>query len=68
MAVDKQDHTWTDRPVCPHCGHVVRDDSEMFEDLEGFDDFDCPQCGLEYRCRRNVVFRYSTRVPEATDA
>lgn len=48
---------YTDRPVCPYCGHVERDAWEIPEHAT---EHDCASCGETMFIQRHVSVSYST--------
>jgi hypothetical protein len=51
-----------DAPVCPYCGHTIREDYELPDDGT----VDC-DCGKTFYCSRNVYVSYTTTPGEWTD-
>lgn len=47
---------YTTEPICPHCGHRVRDSWELDEDGT----YDCGECGEEFNYTKNITITYST--------
>ena len=52
----------TDKPNCPHCKHVLRDEWEIDfgAGIDGDAVVTCGSCGEEFYCSRMVTFHYST--------
>jgi hypothetical protein len=57
------DHEWTRDPVCPHCGHKVRDAWELGfgGSAEGTEeDFECGNCEGIFDIERTITVSYTT--------
>lgn len=57
------DHTLTADPVCPHCGHKVRDAWELSfgGSAEGFEEgVECDKCEGIFDIRRAITVYYTT--------
>lgn len=52
----------TTQPVCPHCGHKMRDAWELEWDNECIS-VDCGDCGREYIVCIQTTITYSTYPP-----
>lgn len=56
---DPIDHTLTNEPVCPYCGHNHAGSWEwMIDDNSG--EFECEECGKEFFCERVIDVSYTT--------
>lgn len=53
-------------PMCPHCGHIIRDAWEINfgPGLDGETELLCGHCESEFICERSTEVRYSTRKKE----
>lgn len=50
-------------PVCPYCGHVVRNawDLDFGDGAEGtIDEFECSECGENYYLSRGIAVSYTS--------
>ena len=58
----KHDTEYTDQPICPYCGHQVRDAWEIGfgPTCEGETDIECCDCGREFTVSRRCTITYST--------
>lgn len=50
------DHDWTDRPVCPYCGH--EHEVESPDDWNG--KHECYECGKSFFCEPSYSVNYTT--------
>ena len=57
---EDRDTSWTDEPVCPHCGYVETDSWEIDfgGDFGSETESTCDSCGEEYFLRRHCVVTY----------
>lgn len=53
---DRFDTRYTDKPVCPHCGHEQKDDWEFPDEGEVY----CGECEKEFHLYRMVTWSYVT--------
>lgn len=61
---DEYDHTGTDQPICPHCGHVHHDAYEWRgEDGEA----ECEDCGKPFDWSLMIIQRYTTKATHKTE-
>jgi len=58
-------HGYTDKPVCPHCGHEHHDVWEWFRLGQECATHECDNCGREFDCSQHVEVSYSTSKPSA---
>jgi hypothetical protein len=55
--------TWhTDKPTCPHCGHVCQtEECDLPHDRDYWEGDECEECGQKYSVERNISVTYTTR-------
>lgn len=51
------EYEFTDEIVCPYCGHEHIDSWEQPDEV---DSFDCHECFMDFKMKRNVEITYST--------
>jgi len=56
---DEIDHDYTKSLVCPHCGYVQRDSSDITGDDED-GETECQNCEKRYRWSRYIEITYCT--------
>lgn len=59
---DSWDFRYNKEPICPHCGHECRIDSNEWYQLyeEGEQDVECPLCDAQFTVSTHVEYRFST--------
>lgn len=61
-------HEYTPAPVCPHCGHVMRDAWELpIDGPEGECEADCGECDKPFIVSRQITVYYSTQTAPKKD-
>ena len=63
---DAFDTDYTTEPICPHCGHQMRD---AWEDVDGEGEWqtvECGRCEKDYRVIRHVAVTFSTKILGST--
>ncbi len=55
-------HERTPQPVCPHCGHVIRDvwDYDGIYDEDVTTELDCPDCEEPFTSRCRTTYSFTT--------
>ena len=60
---DKIEHSWTDRPVCPHCGYTNNGwwaETSLREDGD-FETVECLDCGKAYKQTVSISYSFTTK-------
>jgi DNA-directed RNA polymerase subunit RPC12/RpoP len=56
------DHEYTREPVCPHCGHKMRDAWELGSSDGEENTVECGKCDKEYVVITHISVSYSTSI------
>jgi len=68
MMQESFDTLYTHDPVCPFCGHKVRDVWEInFGSAEGETEIDCGECEKTFIVSRHVTVDYCTYKPKSSN-
>lgn len=62
--ISPDEHEYTDKAVCPHCGYVNRESYELGDGRLDDGHTECGSCGLPYTWSRYVTIQYSTEKEE----
>ncbi len=54
------DTDYTRKPVCPHCGYIMRDTTDLDSDDEETCEIECGDCEKPYEVTTHVRVTYST--------
>ncbi len=51
---------YLDNPICPYCGHIVKDAWEIDFRINDDQETNCNQCGKDFLISRHLTVTYST--------
>ena len=61
MSIPWNKHSYTQNPICPHCGHECRDAWELCLDEDEVEEVECGECREPYRVERLITIEYNTK-------